>query len=272
MNAQRCAEGGALQQFQDAFAQALLDPDSDPASSIARLVRQPGFAVYRNTVMKGCIDALQANYPSVARLVGDEWFRAAAAIFVRGNPPSHPSLLDYGAGFAAFLAQFPPAAELPYLAGVATVDRFWSEAHGARDEPPLAASEVAHLDRDTLGRSVLRPHASARWHWFQDLPIAALWRRNRVPGAGLADEIEWCGEGILLVRPQSEVTHVELDIAACAFLDACDQGHPAAEAALAALRADAGADLSRLMSGLLEAGAFAGLQTSENSNLQGTAP
>jgi hypothetical protein len=33
--------------------------------------RQPGFAVYRNTVLKGCIDALQANYPTVHALVGD---------------------------------------------------------------------------------------------------------------------------------------------------------------------------------------------------------
>ena len=28
------------------------------------------FAVYRNTVLKGCIDALQANYPTVGQLVG----------------------------------------------------------------------------------------------------------------------------------------------------------------------------------------------------------
>jgi len=28
--------------------------------------------------MKGCVDALEANFPAVARLVGKEWFRAAA--------------------------------------------------------------------------------------------------------------------------------------------------------------------------------------------------
>ena len=52
----------ALARFQDGFAQALLAPEPATAPGltpeIAALARQPGFAVYRNTLMKGCIDAL----------------------------------------------------------------------------------------------------------------------------------------------------------------------------------------------------------------------
>lgn len=262
MNGPGHLESNPLGRFQDAFSRALLDPDAPLPSSLAVLTRQPGFAVYRNTVMKGCIDALQANFPSVARLVGEEWFRAAAAIFVRANPPAHPSLVHYGAGFAAFLAYFPHAREMPYLAGVASVDRFWTEAHTARDEAPLAASVVARLNPATLGRTVLRPHASARWEWFPEQPIATLWQRNRMQDGNSSDEIVWIGEGMLLVRPAGEVTHMALGAAGCAFLDACRAGHPAGDAALAALEADANADLSRLMSSLLEVGAFGGLRNS----------
>ena len=61
--------GTALTRFQDGFAQALLAPDpaeiAGLSAAIAALARQPGFAVYRNTVMKGCVDALQANYPAI---------------------------------------------------------------------------------------------------------------------------------------------------------------------------------------------------------------
>ena len=87
-----------LWQFQDDLAHALLDPGADASlpDELAALVRQPGFAVYRNTTMKGCIDALQANYPAVTRLVGEEWMRAAAAIFVRADPPTEATLLRYG--------------------------------------------------------------------------------------------------------------------------------------------------------------------------------
>lgn len=70
-----------LADFRTQFVQALFSAEADAAREIAKLVAQPGFAVYRNTVIKGRIDALQANYPAVARLIGEEWFRAAAAIF-----------------------------------------------------------------------------------------------------------------------------------------------------------------------------------------------
>ena len=76
-----------LADYQDAFAQALLAEDRAVPPQLAYLVAQPGFAVYRNTVLKGCIDALQANFPAVARLVGDDWFRAAASVHARSALP-----------------------------------------------------------------------------------------------------------------------------------------------------------------------------------------
>ena len=167
-----------LRAFQEAFAQALqIGAMGD--SALAELTSQPGFAVYRNTAMKGCVDALAANYPAVARLVGDEWFRAAAAAFVRAYPPRRPMLVDYGEGFPDFLATFEPAAELSYLADVARLDRFWTQAHVASDQTPIAAAAVTNLAPHTLGRAVLRPHCSARWKWFEDQPIFSLWRCNR---------------------------------------------------------------------------------------------
>lgn len=258
----------ALRQFQDGFARALLatEPRADDlAPEIARLAAQPAFAVYRNTVMKGCIDALQANYPSVARLVGEEWFRAAAAIFVRTHLPRQPTLAVYGEGFADFLAAFAPAADLPYLPGVARVDRFWTEAHVAPDEAPADAAAVARLGPEALARAVLRPHASARWAWFEAQPIATIWRRNRYPLESDEAEIDWRGEGVLVVRPDGAVENVDLDVAGCAFLDACAAGATLADAADAALAADAQANLTGLMARLLEAGAFGRLELLDDS-------
>ena len=256
-----------LEAFQDRFAHALLtvDPSRDCAPELAYLVAQPGFAVYRNTVMKGCIDALQANHPAVARLVGEEWFRAAAAIYARANPPSHPMLADYGAGFAGFLAGFAPAAELPYLAGVARLDRFWSEAHIAPDAEPLEAGALARLGPEQLARTVLSPHPSARWAWFASQPITTIWRRNRdAHCAEEACDIEWRGEGVLVVRPREAVRNVDLDAAGCALLDACAAGRTLADAALAALEVNPETDLARLMTRLLAAGTFTSHRTLNN--------
>jgi hypothetical protein len=260
--------GVSLGRFQDAFAHALLAPAEHAATcapEVARLVAQPAFAVYRNTVMKGCIDALQANYPSVARLVGEEWFRAAAAVFACGRLPRNPTLAAYGEDFADFLGGFAPAADLTYLPDVARLDRFWTEAHTAADEAAVEPAAVARLAPDALARAVLRPHASARWAWFASQPIATIWRRNRYPGDEDEAELVWRGEGVLLVRPRGRVENAALDAAGCAFLDACAAGETLAEAAAAALAVDARADLAQLMSQLLEAGAFGRMDSLDHS-------
>jgi hypothetical protein len=251
-----------LAAFQDAFAAALLaDPDApSPEPAVERLRRQPGFAVYRNTVLKGCIDALQANYPTVARLVGEEWFRAAAAVFARARLPSHPSLLIYGEGFAQFLAAFGPARELPYLAAVAQVDRLWTEAHVAADAPTLAADALARLAPPELAATALAIHPAARWCRSDAWPIHTLWSRHREPDVR-ADAFDWRGEGVLVTRPLGPVRVAPLSPGGVALLDAAASGASIADAAARALDAEPQLDFAFLIRHLLQSGAFRGLRT-----------
>lgn len=249
------AAAGATAIYQDAFVSTLLAPEEVAPVEIAALAAQPAFAVYRNTIMKGCIDALQAGYPAILRLVGEEWFRAAAAIFVRKSPPTVPMLLEYGRGFAEFLEGFAPAADMPYLPGVARLDRCWTQAHIAADEIPLDAAAIANLEPAALAGAVLHPHSAAHWGWFGEAPIYTIWSRNRSEEVA-DDALEWHGEGALLTRPHGVVTWHALDAAGCAFLDACAAGLTLDAAAHAALATHASADLARLMEQLLVVGAF----------------
>ena len=246
---------GALAAFQNTFAAALLAPE--PATVWSALARQPGFAVYRNTVMKGCIDALQANYPAVARIAGEEWFRAAAALYVRDALPSDPALVNYGASFPAFLASFEPARELPYLPGVARLDRYWTEVHIARDDVPLSPAALSNLASKQLAATVLYPHSAARWAWFDDMPIYSIWARNRADEP-LADEWtpDWHAEGALLTRTAATVQWCALDAPSHAFINTCANGATVAQAAAAALTANPATDLRQLMASLLGAGVF----------------
>lgn len=252
---------GALAAYQDAFAAALLtdDPLAQAPPELRPLVSQPGFAVYRNTVMKGCIDALQANYPTIERLVGEEWFRAAATCHARKSLPSHTALIVYGYGFADFLATFEPARELPYLADVARVDRAWTEAHVAADAPTLAPALLAALPPVQMGAHALRLHPATRWCWSDEWPIHTLWTRNRgdSPPAG---NIEWIGEGVLLTRPVGAVECASLGRSGARFLAACTAGASIERAVGRALDADADVDIAVLIRLLLEAGAFSDLK------------
>lgn len=261
----------ALARFQDAFFEAaLLPPDAPVPAHLRSLLDQPGFAVYRNTVLRGCVDALQANYPAVHALVGNDWFQAVAARYARAYPPQDSRMRVYGEGFAVFLDDFlrdvATADDLPYLPGVACLDRLWSEAHGAADGPVLAAAAVAALPLESLGEMVLVPHPAARWRWFKDQPIYTIWRRNQgnrgdlgqgdYAGEDSGDELIWTGEGVLLTRPTAAVTWTALSESGCAFLDACAAGHPLAQAVSEALAREASTNLAQLMAGLLNAGAF----------------
>lgn len=252
-----------LAAYQDAFAAALLadagEPSPDPV--VERLRRQPGFAVYRNTVLKGCVDALQANYPTVARLVGDEWFRAAAAVYARARLPSQPSLLSYGDGFAAFLAAFEPARELPWLADVARVDRLWTEAHVAADAPTLPAADLAALAPSALAATGLWLHPAARWAWNEQWPVHALWSRHRFADGDHAAALEWRAEGVLVTRPYGPVQVAPLSRGGAALLAASAAGASIAHAAQAALEAQPDLDFTILIQQLLQAGALRGLRT-----------
>ena len=280
-----------LARFQDAFAAALVAPlvaptadlsfESSASSSttaaniapVAALVAQPGFAVYRNTVASACIDALQANYPTVSRLVGNDWFRAAARIYLSENPPRQPAMLELGENFAGFLAAFEPAAELPYLEGVARLDRLWSRAHVAADAPALAPARVAALAPSLLATARLGVHPAACWAQFEQVPVATIWRRHRDAGPDAPvdlDDLAWRGDGVLLTRPQDAVQWIAIDPGAAAFLAACLRGEPLAQAATAALDAQPGADLATMMALLLDAGAFAQLQLSDKNEGQST--
>ncbi len=239
--------------FQRAFVDALFEPDED---ALPELSRQPAFAIYRNTVMKACIDALEANFPSVTRLVGRDWFRAAAAVYVAEAPPDDPRLLFYGQGFPAFLARFEPAARLPYLPEVAVLDWSWVASHVSADALPLDAAALASLSPQEIGALCLLPHPAARWHWCADHPAFTIWSHNRADGEPLPDELAWQAEGALITRPGDTVQWHVLDKAGHAFLDACACGLPLAEAAQSAIAADTHADIAGLLAMLLRQGAF----------------
>ena len=218
----------SLAAFQRCFAASLLaEPDTVALDAVAA---QPGFAVYRNTVMRGALDALAANFPTVLQLVGVEWFERAATDFARSHLPREGSLAAYGKDFADVIESLATADGLPYLAGVARLDRAWTEAHLAADAPVLAAASVAGLSPQALLEAVLVPHPSARWMSFAALPAFTIWRRHR-ESLPLEDDMVWQDESGLVVRPSGEVVWLAIDASAAAFLSACAQRLSFAEAA-----------------------------------------
>ena len=240
-----------MQEFQSSFVKALLGAREPtlPWSS------QPGFDVYRNTVMRGAIDALAANVPTVHRLLGDDMFDAAASAFVRARLPRDGRLVRYGAGLPEFLASFTPVVELDYLPGIAELDLAWIESHLAADAPVLAAADVFALTAEQLLHGRLVPHPSARWLSFP-VPAFTIWCHERAEQR-LEDALTWRGESALLTRPKGAVVWRAIDAGEVRFLAACAAGLSCDDALESVLDAGAGLDLAVSLPRLLQAGAFA---------------
>ncbi len=235
------------------MAAALLDPDH-PGPGDSR------FAVHRNNVVAGLIKVLGETYPAVKALVGDAFFNAAAACFVRAHPPTNPVLILWGGAFPDWITTFPPAAPVPYLGCVARLEWAWSEAFNAGEAQPLPAAALAAIPENALTAVRMSFHPSVRLVSSR-FPVASLWadvtrRRPQDETTGPIDLAK--AETALIARPADVVTVRALPPAAATFLDALQQGLSLGEAVQAGL-AMPDFDLEAQLAGLFDAGLVAGL-------------
>ncbi len=243
---------GSLAAFQKRFAQALSVPELR-AGPWAGDGFDVALAVYRNTVASACTEALAGAFPTVRQMVGETWFAAAALAFQRAQPPTEPRMTAFGLGFPHWLARFPPARDLPYLAACARLDAAWLEAHLAPGEPA-----PRHLPDPAIGHLI--PHPSLRLFRFST-SVPSLWLAHR-DLRGIQGDLTFApaDERLAIWRPDLEVEARQLSLAEHAYLQACLEGASARTALSRALAASPPAEVAfalNLPRSLAKAGFFA---------------
>ena len=244
------------------ISSALLAPERPVPPGIARPER---FAVYRNNVVVGLVEALAAAYPATKALVGERFFNAMAGVHVRAEPPTSPVLIHYGAGFPAFLETFEPARRLPFLPDVARLERLWLQAYHGPEAAPIPLEAMARLPETALGDLRLSLHPTAGL-LASSHPVVSLWAANTGRGAHEAVDLQR-PETALVLRPQDRVEVHVLHRGAAAFVQALQGGQPLSVAADTALAADPGFQLSTTLGRLFATSAVVGidLATQEES-------
>ncbi len=248
--------------FHRAFAQSLAGDEDALAPHLADPTHLARARVYRNNVVTACADAIVKNYPTVERLVGEEFMRAAAVAFVGATQPSSPVLALYGDVFPGFLETFPPAAQLPYLGDVARLDRAWTDVFFALNVNPLRPLDIAHLNESEVG--VLAPglHPSvrlvaSRWNAWE------IWKVNRIEVGEMQLELKDEPTGALIWWSDDGVADCDLTMSELEFLQAVGKGASLGDA-LNAHDNDAAALLA-FFSDMLARGVFAALPNSRNA-------
>ena len=185
---------------QSAFAAALLNPDADLPAGLIDPQGRPApkrFSVYRNNVAASLTSVLESGFPVIRRLVGEDFFGAVAVVFLRAHPPRTRQLMLYGGEFPQFLADFPPAAEFPYLADVARLEQAIRESYHAADAQPVAPETLGQLTEAALlgARLWFAPSLRLiRSPW----PIHAIWRANAEAGPNPQPG----PEDVVILRPE----------------------------------------------------------------------
>lgn len=217
------------------FAAALREPGRLPPSQIARPqghapVRR--FNVYRNNVYSGLIGVIEARFPAVQRLVGDEFFKAMARVFVDEAPPTSPVLLEYGRAFPEFVTCFAPLADEPYLADVARLEWRLHEARNAADGVVLGAEGLAAFEDEAEHLQLrLAPTVSLVVSAY---PVFSLWRAS-ISEAKAGEALSVSGaESVLVTRPDLTPEAIRLPAGGAEFIAALLAGDPLGFAAAAA--------------------------------------
>lgn len=242
------------------FAAALLDGAAPPPRAVtshnsATPARR--FAVYRNNVHASLIGVLEGRYRAVARIVGEEFFRAMARAYVAHEPPRSAVLLAWGETFADFVRTFEPAAGLPYLPDVARLEWAWHAAYHAADAAAMEVTALTSIDPQALAQSRIDLHPSARLV-VSAYPVVTIWEMNA--GDVAPGPVDFArAEAALLLRPHLNVEVVRIPEGADRFIAALQAGLPLIEAARVAQAAAPAFDLQVNFAGLIRRGAIAGV-------------
>lgn len=223
-----------------------------------RRAGNPLLAVYRNTSFKGATDALADNYPTIAMILGGDLFVALASDFVTDLPPDSPVLAAYGAGFADWLEAQPIARTLPYLSGVAQIDRLRTESHLAPEGEVLDAAGLAGVSAEQWSNGAAVVHPATRFGWFT-VPAPSIWLAHLDPHAA---EIapEWRAEGVLVTRRDGAVIAQRIGAAEHRILFGLRLGETIGQAATAAAGLYPGSDITAAFRDILAAGALSSLK------------
>ncbi len=236
-----------LNNLQSQFRDAMLN---ETDASVTSNIRTNGLStkrrlqIYRNNITAVLTGALQAIYPTIQKLVGEDFFRYTANCYLHAHSSTSGNLHNFGNYFSDFLATFPAASSLPYLPDVARLEWGYHEVFHAADAPTLNLTALSLVSAENYDRIKFTLHPASRL-FSSNFPILKIWQlcanENEQDG-----NVDLGGGGIhlLIVRRDLEIVFEELAVAEYALLLTLSNKHPLVDACDAALKISADFDVT----------------------------
>jgi hypothetical protein len=133
-----------------------------------RVPAEVRLAIYSNAYAARLVDALKANYPATAKLLGDHDFQELATEYVAAHDSRLFSIRFYGHELASFLSNNPRYRPVPFLADLARWEWTMNDVFDAADAEPLEVKALVHKSPGDWASMRFTFHPSLRslaLHW-----------------------------------------------------------------------------------------------------------
>lgn len=198
----------SLRELQLDFSQGIFD---NSRLDFCRHIRANGLPperrlqIYRNNTFASLTEALRQTYPVTQRLVGEGFFRYAAAQYISQYPSVSGDLHDFGGSFPDFLKGFEPASSLAYLPDLAELEWACDRVFYQADHLPLDTVALAGVPEGSQGALKFELHPACRL-LASDYPLLRIWQVNQENYRGDPSvDLSEGGVRLLIMRPRLEV-------------------------------------------------------------------
>lgn len=195
---------------------------ANAVDSTASVSAETRLKIYYDAYRLRLIECLQANFPVLARLLGEEAFSRLAQQYLNDHPSQHYSVRWFGHRLVEFLSDHPEYVDRPWLKELAQWEWSIASAFDSLDATPLGIEALAAIAPDEWGTASFVFHSSVR-RLTATTNIVAIAKaaadEKTLPDPGSAGEAEW-----LIWRQQLIVQYRSLDTMEIAALDAAMKG------------------------------------------------
>jgi hypothetical protein len=233
-----------LEQIQQTFCRAIIDGHQSLfMQSIQPISR---LSIYHHNMMSNLSRALMTTYAVTRQLVGDDFFAAMAKQYVMTHHSNEFNLSFYGADFSAFIANYAPAATVPYLTDVARFEWLWFQSYSAHNDQPLSKDDLQRLATEHPSHQYLRCRASV-YLVTSPYPVDLIWQFCQTQGLDPAPDLTCEQRFLMLLRPEFEVVYVLLSSSEYLLLQSLQHGMTLHHAVTETLSADAQFNLAAFL-------------------------
>jgi len=180
--------------------------------------------VYRNNAQIGFAKAMQATYPVLVRLGGEDWFNQMAGSYQRVHPSRSGDLNTVGSKLTEFLVGTLGGGDYEYFIDVAKLEWAYSEALNKREAGPANFAGLDALTDEDY--RYLRLLVNPTVHLVESkFPLLNIWNSNRNGSESPAViHLNQGASQILLIRRGEHVEVRELPPQMFALLHALAEG------------------------------------------------